>query len=184
MTDKKKRQKDSALWTSLTPQDVAGENETYYRLLFDQYATYVATTDAIARAKLQTNAFFLTLHTGLLAGIALVLSEQSSAFLFGAGFLGIASGAVLSVVWAKLLRSYRAVSRAKFEVIGELEQRLPASPLWGAEWQKLTTPGSGYASVTRMETWIPWLVVGVYLLVLAYAAAFTLSPGLRSLLSL
>ena len=42
--------------------------------------------------------------------------------------------------WFYLLRSYRLLNTAKYEVVGALETRLPSSPYWSAEW---TTLGGG-----------------------------------------
>ena len=39
--------------------------------------------------------------------------------------------------WFYLLRSYRLLNAAKYEVVGALETRLPASPYWSAEWTAL-----------------------------------------------
>ena len=172
----------STLQNDRPPQVYGGENEAYYRLLFDQYAVYMATTDATSRLRLQANAFFLTLHTALLAGIAVVLSDKPSPFLYGAAFLGLFAGSALSVVWARLLRSYRAVNTAKFDVIGDLEDLLPTSPLCRAEWSRLNVPSSGYTSLSRLEGWIPWITVATYLLVLLYAFAYALFPAVRAAL--
>lgn len=67
--------------------------------------------------------------------------------------------------WFYLVRSYRLLNSAKYEVIGALEERLPASPYWRAEWFAL---GEGkdrkkYWPLTHIEQWIPSLFASVYL---------------------
>jgi hypothetical protein len=47
-----------------------------------------------------------------------------------------AAGIVLAIVWWALLRYYRRLSRAKWNVINRLETRLPASPFTD-EWAEL-----------------------------------------------
>lgn len=55
-----------------------------------------------------------------------------------------AAGVVLAIVWWALLRCYRRLSRAKWDVINHLETRLPASPFTD-EWAELhpEEPGAG-----------------------------------------
>ncbi len=67
--------------------------------------------------------------------------------------------------WFYLLRSYRQLNTAKYQVIGQLEERLPASPYWRAEWTAL---GEGkdrtkYWPLSHIEKWIPVLFAATYL---------------------
>jgi hypothetical protein len=39
--------------------------------------------------------------------------------------------------WFYLVWSYRLLNSAKYQVVGALEERLPASPFWAAEWWAL-----------------------------------------------
>ena len=73
--------------------------------------------------------------------------------------------------WFYLVRSYRQLNTATYEVVGALEARLPASPYWKAEWLAL---GEGkdakkYLPLTHLEQWVPVLFGLVYLL--AFLAA-------------
>jgi hypothetical protein len=68
--------------------------------------------------------------------------------------------------WWWLVRSYRQLNTAKFKVVGALEERLPASPYWRAEWAAL---GEGkdwrkYLPLTHLEQWIPVLFGLVYVI--------------------
>jgi hypothetical protein len=47
-----------------------------------------------------------------------------------------AAGIILAIVWWALLRYYRRLSRAKWDVINRMETRLPASPFTD-EWADL-----------------------------------------------
>ena len=74
---------------------------------------------------------------------------------------------------ASLVRSYRQLNTAKFKVIGALEERLPASAYWRAEWVAL---GEGedwhkYLPLTPLEQWVPMLFALVYLSGLVVAVA-------------
>jgi hypothetical protein len=67
---------------------------------------------------------------------------------------------------ANSVRSYRQLNTAKFKVVGALEDRLPASPYWHAEWVAL---GEGkdwrkYLPLTHLEQWVPVLFGLVYVI--------------------
>jgi hypothetical protein len=79
--------------------------------------------------------------------------------------------------WFYIVRSYRLLNTAKFQVVGALEERLPASPFWRAEWNLL---GEGkdrrrYWPLSHIEKWIPILFAGTYLA--AAVAAVTTAAG-------
>jgi len=70
------------------------------------------------------------------------------------------------VAWWWLVRSYRLLNGAKFKVVGALEERLPASAYWRAEWVAL---GEGndwrkYLPLSHLEQWVPILFALVYVL--------------------
>ena len=63
-----------------------------------------------------------------------------------------------------IVRSYRQLNAGKYMVVGLLEERLPASPYWKAEWQAL---GEGkdlrrYLPLTHVEQWVPLIFAAVY----------------------
>jgi len=68
------------------------------------------------------------------------------------------------MAWFWLIRSYRQLNTAKFQVIGALEERLPASPYWRAEWFALGEgkDKSKYWPLTHLEQWVPLLFVAIY----------------------
>ncbi|MGY2119142.1 RipA family octameric membrane protein, partial [Nocardia gipuzkoensis] len=66
--------------------------------------------------------------------------------------------------WFYLVRSYRLLNSAKYQVVGALEERLPASPFWRAEWWAL---GEGknralYWPLSHIEQSVPILFSLVY----------------------
>ena len=182
-TDKDSGQpKYDDLWHPAGSKAFSEADAHYHRMILDQYLAYVQTTAETSRTRLQTNAFFLTLNTALVAGIAVMLFESRSAFLLATGFIGLLAGMVLSVVWMRIIKSYRAINSAKFKVIGDMEERLPASPVWRAEWRALQASDSGYKPVTQIETVIPTIVIATYLLVAAYAGVYFFTPWLDGIL--
>ena len=96
--------------------------------------------DRISSRRSLTNTFFLTLNSGVLTASALFWQRQPSGgaqfrFVVPLTVLLLAASAVRGMVL--IVRSYRLLNGAKYSVVGLLEQRLPASPYWSAEWRAL-----------------------------------------------
>lgn len=156
---------EERLWNPRVPESiVADKPELYYGLILEQYKLYVEMADRVSQRRGLTNTFFLTLNTGAFAAMALLGSNSGIN-------LGNAILAVLSIVlvmqcgaWAYLIRSHKQLNSAKFQVVGALEARLPASPFWQAEWVAL---GEGkdrrrYWPLAHLEKLIPIFFAAAY----------------------
>ena len=70
-----------------------------------------------------------------------------------------------------MVKSYGQLNTGKWQVVGVMEERLPASPWWRAEWQAL---GEGkdrslYWPLTHIEKWVPLVFVLLYVGMLTIA---------------
>jgi hypothetical protein len=138
-------------------------------VILEQYKIYVEMADRISARRSLTNTFFLTLNTAVFAGVGALLKEPPK---FPSWMLVFPLIALITqcAAWYFLVRSYRQLNSAKYTVVGALEERLPASPYWSAEWKAL---GEGkdpavYWPLTHLEQWIPLLFIATY--VAAYIA--------------
>lgn len=148
------------------PPQTSGTNratETYDAALLEQYKLCVEMADRISARRGLTNSFFLTLNTGIVGLIAALHKVPTRA---EAWWLAIPLVAILGqcFAWFYLVRSYRLLNGAKYRVVGALEERLPASPFWRAEWWSL---GEGrdatrYWPLSHIEQWIPVLFALTY----------------------
>ena len=135
--------------------------------LLEQYQLYVEMADRVSQRRGAANTFFLTFNTavvGALAGFYEDVPHYVSVAMY-------AAAAVLSIAWGLLLRSYRNLNTAKFQVIGLLEERLPANPYYRAEWKAL---GEGkelrkYIPLSVIETVVP----AIFFLIYVYLFAVT-----------
>ncbi|MEU3184787.1 hypothetical protein ABZ707_11360 [Streptomyces sp. NPDC006923] len=133
-------------------------------VLLEQYKLYVEMADRISARRAAANTFFLTLNTGIftLAGAlaSLDLSYRALLLAFPCAIL-----VIQCLAWFFIIRSYRQLNTAKYRVIGALEERLPASPYWRAEWTELGEgrDRSKYWPLTHVEQWIPLLFATCYL---------------------
>jgi hypothetical protein len=142
----------------------SGEAEHDLAVILEQYKIYVEMADRVSARRSLTNTFFLTLNTAIFAAIGALWKERSATtpwlLVFPLLALIVQCGA-----WYFLVRSYRQLNSAKYVVIGVLEERLPASPYWKAEWKAL---GEGkdkakYWPMTHLEQWIPLIFAATYL---------------------
>ncbi|WP_220446380.1 RipA family octameric membrane protein [Micromonospora chalcea] len=136
----------------------------------EQYKIYVEMTDRVAARRGVHNTFFLTANTSIVTAAAIFLPSMKERGVIPL-VVPLAMLLLQCAAWFWILRSYRQLSSAKYRVLGVMEERLPASPYWSAEWKAI---GSGrdpsiYWPLTRLEQWVP-LTFGT-----AYIALFVLT---------
>lgn len=133
---------------------------------FEIYKIAVEMADRISARRGLANSFFLTINTTVLG---LLGTHVTSWYLSVAGI-------VLCVSWWVLLRSYRDLNRAKFEIILAMEKNLPAA-MYADEWARLRkdrvrfglNPAAlrpwlaQYRELGIVERTVPWVFVLVYL---------------------
>jgi hypothetical protein len=138
--------------------------KAYQTAVLEQYKMYVEMADRISQRRGLTNTFFLTLNTGIFAIVGVFWKDRPDAQVWWLVFpLLVVLGQCFA--WFYLVRFYRLLNTAKYEVIGALEERMPASPYWRAEWRAL---GEGkdpklYWPLSHIEKWIPILFAVLYL---------------------
>ncbi len=138
--------------------------ERYQSAILEQYKLYVEMADRISARRGLANTFFLTLNTTIFTVIGVFWKDRPNASVWILLFpLVVLLGQCFA--WFSLVRSYRQLNAAKYAVVGAIEERLPASPYWRAEWLAL---GAGkdrlrYVPVTHLEQWVPALFGACYL---------------------
>lgn len=140
------------------------EPDAYSVALLEQYKIYVEMADRVSARRGLTNTFFLTLNSAIfsLIGALWVVRPHAASWVLVFPLLALI-GQCLAWFW--LVRSYRQLNTAKYAVIGVLEEKLPASPYWRAEWKAL---GEGkdparYWPLSHLEQWIPALFALSYI---------------------
>ena len=153
------------LWTEgVGPEQYGGDESKYRAAILDQYKLYCEMADRISQRRALANTFFLTLNTTIFTVLGLVWKGGVDV---AAGVLLLPLVVVLGqcFAWYYIVRSYRQLNTAKYEVVGALEERLPASPYWRAEWYALGEgkDRSKYWPLSHVEQWIPVLFGVTYL---------------------
>ncbi len=132
---------------------------------FELYKLAVEMADRMSARRGIANSFFLAANTGV---VALLAGQHLRWYLAAAGI-------VLSVSWWALLKSYRDLNSAKFEVILAMEERLPVR-VYGDEWQRLRREAgpfrlrpdailgwaAQYRELGRVERVVPWIFALIY----------------------
>jgi hypothetical protein len=157
---------EARLWNAeVTPASYTSDNEKYQAAILDQYKLYVEMADRISARRGLANTFFLTLNSAIFTLFG-VLWKDKPPHLSDVVVVLLAVVAISQcVAWGLLVHSYRLLNSAKYKVVGALERRLPASPYWSAEWTALGEGKSWrlYLPLSHVETWVPILFGGIYL---------------------
>jgi hypothetical protein len=148
-----------------------GDAFSQHRL--EQYKLYVEMADRVSSRRMTANSFFVTINTALVALLGLAVAKDETERLgwyVAVSFAGVA----VSLLWYFLIRSYRDLNTAKFNVVHLVESELPLR-LYDAEWEMV---GRGknpklYRPVTHIETKVPLLFVFIYVGLAAYVFAIT-----------
>lgn len=149
-------------------------DESDRNLLFDQYKLYVATSLDVTKRRNAANTYFLSINTFMFAALGAASAVGFGVLQLGWTFFVSTAGIVLCYYWRRLIQSYRALNKAKFKVIHDLELQLPVS-LFGDEWKHL---GEGkdtsiYRPLTGLEMKIPWVFVVLYAVLLIWSLLST-----------
>jgi drug/metabolite transporter (DMT)-like permease len=140
------------------------QSEKYRTAILEQYKIYVEMADRVSARRALANTFFLTLNTAVFTAIGVFWNRRPEASAWWLLFpLVVLLGQCTAWFW--LIRSYRQLNAAKWTVVGALEEQLPASPYWSAEWKAVGEGDdpSKYWPLTHLEQWIPVLFAACYL---------------------
>ena len=139
--------------------------------LLEQYKLYVQSAENVSARRVASSRYLLTLNAALVA----LYGIQSAGFGQTYWMLIVPfAGIVVSAIWYMIIKSHANLNSIKFDIIHEIELRLPAK-IYKYEWQ-LAEGGRGktYRAVTRIERWIPILfaILHAILAVLIILAMF------------
>jgi hypothetical protein len=122
------------------------------------YKLAVEMADRVSARRATANAFFLTVNTALLAFASSGLDDALR--------LVALAGIALSGTWWVLLKSYRDLNAAKFNVITEMEKNLEAQ-IFDEEWKRLKEKRQEgwrgrYAEFGAVERFVPLIFAALY----------------------
>jgi hypothetical protein len=135
-----------------------------HEILFEQYKLYVEMSNEISKRRHQTNSFYISLSSAIIALFSLITVKIG---LNNTEFISILPifGLVTCSIWFTHIRSYKKLNSAKFKVINKIEKQLPCQG-FSEEWD-LLKKGS-YKRLTDIERYVPIIMGILYLLILLY----------------
>lgn len=98
------------------------------------------------------NNFFITLNLAIIAAVSFVWNAKTMFFLV--------VGIVPCVIWLLFIRNFKLPNEAKFQVINEMEEKLPVAP-FGCEREKLQS-NKKYMDGTKLEGTLPITFIVIY----------------------
>lgn len=125
------------LWSVSVTPDSYTHSETYHAAILDLYKSYVEMADRIRARRGLTNTFFLTLNSAVFTVIGIFWKDRAPEPAITVLAVLLVVALAQCAAWFFIVRSYRQLNTVKYEVIGLLEERLPASPYYRAEWAAL-----------------------------------------------
>ena len=147
--------------------DEAFSNEQFSSLVMEQYKLYVEMADRASFRRTLVNLFFLIVNIIVVSLLALGISRTGSPVSMFLMLLPLAGMVAICYAWWRVVRHYRHMVSIKENVIGELERRLPCSPIWLAEREIAVSKGA-LAPLKRMETYMPFIFAVLYFAIYAY----------------
>ena len=135
--------------------------DDYNNNILEQWKTCVEMADKISERRNNSNNFFLTLNSALVAFPTIFENDKK--------ILVAIIGLFVSTLWIQSIINYKKLNSYKFKIINELEKKLPSQP-FTYEWYIL---GRGndkekYKRFTDIEKLIPKLFIIIYFVLLVY----------------
>lgn len=136
--------------------------DQYQEHLLAQYRLYVEMADRVSQRREQTNRFYVTLLSAIVAVFIVPTRFGFSAEAWNL-IVGILGGSV-SLSWIVNILSYRILNSAKFKIIHDIEIQLPHAG-FTKEWEILQ-PKNGpprYLQLTKIEQAVPSLCLVLFI---------------------
>jgi len=136
--------------------------------LFNLYQFYVELADRISQRRGRTNTFFLSIISSFIGFIGFVSPFMNNTIKESAIYLICFFGIMLCFIWYISINSYTQLSKLKFAVIQEIEQRL-IFPCFTREWQLLKENKMKYYRLSKIEKFVPLLFIIPFIFILIFS---------------
>jgi len=121
-------------------------------ILLEQWQTCVEMANATSQRRDTMNNIFMSLNIAIIAAVAFVWDLKS--------LLIMIAGIIVCILWIYLIRNYKLLNTAKFEIINSIEEKLPTAP-FKSEWDILQKNEKYYDS-TKLESVLPVTFICLY----------------------
>lgn len=125
-------------------------------IILEEWKTCVEMANSVSHRRDTFNNIFITINTAIMSVIIL----HASTNIINMAILGI----VINVFWLFFILNFKRLNTAKYDVISELEKKLPYKP-FTREW-KLAIEKNKYIKNTSVETILIFIVEVVYAIII------------------
>ena len=142
------------------------EDKGNEKILFEQYKLYVKMADEVSNRRNDMNKFYVILSTSLIS-ILQIIASITHEISTGVSVIIIAIFIIfifINYLWIINIKSYSTLNCGKFDVINEIENKLPAKG-FTIEWELLTEVYQ-YNELTNVEKNIPIIMIGMGVIIL------------------
>lgn len=123
----------------------------YNSAVLEQWKTCVDSANNNTEKRNSANTLFITINVALCAAVSFSWDYKSI-------FLAVV-GIVVCILWLNSIRSYRQLSSVKYQIINDIEKKLPLAP-FTYEWEILKK--DSYVGLTTIEKLLPWIFIVMY----------------------
>lgn len=133
------------------------------QVAFDQYKLFIDLTDRLSQRRQNASSFFVTVTTAVVGLLGYAKTPRTYIVVSAAGL-------ILCLLWWQMIRSYRNLNRARFQIIYAMETLLPLRP-YTAEWDAIGRGASPdqYKPLSVIEANVPLLFFALFAGVLTWA---------------
>lgn len=124
----------------------------YEGTVLEQWKVCVDVANDNAEKRSNSNNIFITINVALLAVISFSLDFKS--------IILAVVGIVICFLWKRSIKSYRILSRVKFDIVNEMEKKLPLKP-YICEWNELEKE-KDYSQLSSIEKVIPGVFIVLF----------------------
>ena len=129
----------------------------YDATVLEQWKTCVDMANSNTEKRNTANNVYITINAAILAIVTFTLDYKSI-------LLSIV-GILICALWIKTIRSYTKLSKAKYDIVNEIEKKLPLQP-FTCEWKELNKVG--YTGLTKIEFVLPVVFIVLFAIAIVF----------------
>lgn len=130
-------------------------------IILAEWQTCVEMANSVSQRRDTMNNIFVTLNLAIIAAVSITWDLKSLFIL--------AAGIVVCIIWILFIRNYKLLNTEKFNVINDIEKKLPVKP-FNDEWKKLKS-NKKYRDSTKLENTLPIIFIVLYVIAIATIVA-------------
>lgn len=142
------------------------ETENNSEIILAQWQTCVEMANAVSQRRDAMNNIFVTLNLTMIAAVSIAWDLKSTMLLV--------AGVVLCIIWQAFIKNFKLLNTAKFDVINNLEKKLPVAP-FNDEWE-LLIKNKKYKDGTILEKVLPITFIIIYVVAILVIVVTNLLP--------